>query len=94
MKPITYQWTTQKAKGGLLLHVISLSTRVSELSRPTTAYFTFNCSRGDYEGLYEYLSWTDFTTCYLSDGVEYIWHVIEHQLTSADISHTTVYSCK
>ena len=61
----------------------SLSTRVSELSRQTTAYFTFNYSRGDYEGLYEHLSCTDFTTCYLSYDVEYIWHVIEHQLISA-----------
>ena len=43
----------------------SLSTKVSELSRQTTAYFTFNYSRGDYEGLYEHPSCTDFTTCYL-----------------------------
>jgi len=33
----------------------------TELSRQTAAYFTFNYSRGDYEGLYEYLSCIDFT---------------------------------
>ena len=38
----------------------------------------FNYSKGDYQ----YLYCADLT-CYLIEEVEYIWHVIKHQLTAA-----------
>ena len=46
--------------------------------KPTT-YFTF---KGDYQGLHDYLSHSNFSPCYTSDDVEYIWHIIESQITA------------
>ena len=51
-------------------------------SKPTT-YFTFGCSKGDYQGLHDYLCCSDFTSCYSSDDVEYIWHIVEYQIITA-----------
>ena len=61
----------------------SLSTTVSVSSKQTTTHFTFNYPKGDYQGLTNYLCCADFTSCYLSDDVEYIWQIIECQLTTA-----------
>ena len=60
----------------------SLPISVRASSKPTP-YFTFNYSKGDYQGLCEYLLHSDFTLCYLSHDVEYIWHIIEHLIMDA-----------
>ena len=52
-------------------------------SSKSTTYSTFNYSKRDYQGLCEYLLCCDFTPCYLSHDVEYIWHTIEHILMDA-----------
>ena len=53
----------------------SVSVSVATSSKSTT-YLTFNYSKGDYQGLSEYLLQSDFTPCYLSHDVKYIWHTI------------------
>ena len=53
----------------------SVSVSVATFSKSTT-YLTFNYSKGDYQGLIEYLLQSDFTPCYLSHDVEYIWRTI------------------
>ena len=63
---------------------ITFSVSVSVVaSSKSTTYSTFNYSKGDYQGLCEYLLCCDFTPCYLSHDVEYIWHTIEHLLMDA-----------
>ena len=63
---------------------ITFSVSVSVVaSSKSTTYSTFNYSKGDYRGLCEYLLCCDFTPCYLSHDVEYIWHTIEHLLMDA-----------
>ena len=37
---------------------------------------------GGYQGLHDYLSHFNFSPCYASDEVEYIWHIIESQITA------------
>jgi len=59
-----------------------VSISVTTSSKPTT-YFAFNYSKGDHQGLSDHLLHTDFTPCYLSHNVEYIWHTIEHLLMDA-----------
>jgi len=49
--------------------------------KPTT-YFTFNYMVGDYQGLHDFLCGSNFSPCYASDDVEYIWHIIESQITA------------
>ena len=61
----------------------NFSVSVSFISSKSATYFTFNYSQGDYLGLCDYLSHLDFTPCYLSHDVEYIWHTIEHLLSDA-----------
>lgn len=39
-------------------------------SSKSTTYFTFNYSKGEYQGLHECLLHSDFTPCYLSHDVE------------------------
>ena len=51
---------------------------ISVSSKQTTTHFTFNYSKGDYQGLNNYLCCADFTSCYLSDDVEYIWQIIDN----------------
>ena len=46
-------------------------------------YFTFNYSRGDYQGLLDYLLHSDFTPCYSSHNVEFIWQTINDILMNA-----------
>lgn len=45
-------------------------------------YF-FDYSRGDYEGLNEYLYNIDFLDCYQSNSVEYVWSIIKSTLSNA-----------
>jgi len=59
----------------------SLSICVMMSAKPTT-YFIFNYMVGDYQGLHDFLYGSNFTPCYASDDVEYIWHIIESQLTA------------
>ena len=61
---------------------LSLSVSVTA-SLKSASYFTFNYSKGDYQGLCEYLLYSDFTPCYLSHDIEYIWHTIENLLMDA-----------
>ena len=60
---------------------ITFSVSVSVIA--STTYSTFNYSKGDYQGLCEYLLCCEFTPCYLSHDVEYIWHTTEHLLMDA-----------
>ena len=67
----------------------SLSISVT-ISSKSTSYFTFNYSKGDYQGLCEYLLHSDFLPCYISHEIEYIWHTTEHLLM--DACHAVIYS--
>ena len=40
-------------------------------------YYSYNYSKGDYQGLYEYLSYLNLSSCFLSHNVEFIWETIE-----------------
>ena len=62
---------------------ITFSVSVSSTPIKSTTYFTFNYSKGDYQGLCDYLLSSDFTLCYLSHDIEYIWHIIEHLVMDA-----------
>ena len=61
---------------------IPFSVSVSCTSTKSATYFTFNYSKGDYQGLCDYLFHSDFTSCYTSHDIEYILHTIEHLLFS------------
>jgi len=51
-------------------------TRVSKF----VPYFSFNFSNGDYQGLSDYMLHSDFTSYYLTQDCEHIWHIIEQKL--------------
>ena len=40
-------------------------------------YYSYNYSKGDYQGLYEHLSYFNLSSCFLSHNVEFIWETIE-----------------
>lgn len=67
----------------------SVATTVVTSSNPIT-YFTFNYSRGDYLGLHDHLLNSDFTPCYYSHNIEFIWQTIEHLLMNAMYSYIPV----
>ena len=57
----------------------SISISVTTSSKSAT-YFTFNFSKGDYQGLCNHTIHSDFTPCLLSHDIKFIWHVIEQLL--------------
>jgi len=64
------------------LNITFLLTTYIMMSPKPTTYFTFNYSKGDYQGLHDYLSHSNFSPRYTSDDVEYIRHIIEGQITA------------
>ena len=55
-------------------------------SAPTTSkdpVYIFDFHKGDYDGLNDFLTNTDFSTCYQSNNVEFIWSFIKSTLSNA-----------
>ena len=49
----------------------------------TSCYYTFNYSKGNYDGLHEYLLYSDFSFCFQSHNVEAVWLYIEDVINTA-----------
>ena len=41
-------------------------------------HYAFDFSKADFDGLLQYLLDSDFTECFLSDSIEYVWSVIKN----------------
>ena len=57
----------------------SVNTKMNSISK-FAPYFSFNFSKGDYQGLSDYMLHSDFTSCYPTQDNEHIWHIIEQKL--------------
>ena len=56
------------------------------LTKPPTkisCYYIFNYSKGNYDGLHEYLMYSDFSFCSQSHNVEAVWLYIEDVINTA-----------
>ena len=66
-------------------YLISLKLQATSLSPTTSKYpvYIFDYHKGDYESLNDLLYNTDFSTCYQSSDVEFIWLYIKSTICNA-----------
>ena len=64
-------------------HSITFKIALTKPLTKRSCYSSFNYSKGDYDGLHEYLFNSDFSFCFHSQNVEAIWLYIEKVITTA-----------
>ena len=64
-------------------HSIIFKIALTKPPNKITCYYTFNYSKENYDGLHEYLMYSDFSFCSQSHNVEAVWLYIEDVINTA-----------